>query len=128
MVLSDEQRNPDLLTNFDKIFEIELPLQVATMNWNSQVGSLFPFSILQLVCKRSLFWFRRRGKIYFKKFDTFILVKSMLMRIPWQTWIRWWLIVNFIMLAICVHVSKRQDQMDKRFFQSSNCLKYIVTD
>lgn len=44
IVLSEEQKNPDLLKNFDKIFEIELPLEFATMDWKSQVYTLLSFS------------------------------------------------------------------------------------
>lgn len=41
IVLSDEQKNPNLLRNFDEMFEVDLPLEMATMNWNSQVLSSF---------------------------------------------------------------------------------------
>lgn len=81
MALSDEGKNPALLRTFDEMFEIQLPLELAHIDFNSEVGleQIFSFVIM-----RSMpFFVNRTIKIFRTEFVDFTSMENMLMLIHW---------------------------------------------
>lgn len=51
MVVTKEEKEPELLKNFDEKFEIELALKIAHLNWKMNVSFQLIHSIIRYQCK-----------------------------------------------------------------------------
>lgn len=81
VALTDEGQNPALLKPFDEMFEIQLPLEMARIDFNSEVG-LEQTCLFVNIESMSLF-VNRNIKIFRTEIEDFTSMENMLMQIHW---------------------------------------------